>query len=204
MEAINQTRLKVWKQQRPEFFDLAKIDADGTVSPTCGECKQGMDMSYKGVWGYHPLVVSLAKTKEVLYLKNRSGNRPSHEGADVLMDKAVELCRKGGFRKILLRGDTDFTQTWKLDSWAVAGDVTFIFGVGAMPNLVALAKQLPESAWQRLERPPRYKVKTSERESARTSRSGSCGNGSTRTWCCNANMWPSSGTSPATANRPTA
>ncbi len=164
MESINQSRLTVWKQQPAEFFDLAKIDADGTVNPTCGECKQGMDMSYKGVWGYHPLVVSLANTKEVLYLKNRSGNRPSHEGADILLDKAVELCRKGGFRRILLRGDTDFTQTWKLDAWAAAGDVTFIFGVDAMPNLRELAAALPESAWQRLERPPRYEVKTSERK----------------------------------------
>jgi hypothetical protein len=164
MEAINEPRVKVWKQQPPEFHDLAKIDADGTVTPTFGECKQGMDISYKGEWGYHPLVVSLANTKEVLYLKNRSGNRPSHEGADVLLDKAIGLCRQGGFLKMLLRGDTDFTQTWKLDEWDAAGDVRFIFGVDAMPNLRALAESLPESAWQRLQRPPRYEVKTSPRE----------------------------------------
>jgi hypothetical protein len=164
MDAINQPRVKVWKQQPPRFHDLAKIDADGTVVHTFGECKQGMDMSYKGVWGFHPLVVSLANTKEVLYLKNRSGNRPSHEGADVLLDKAIELCRLGGFLKMLLRGDTDFTQTWKLDEWDAAGDVTFIFGVDAMPNLVKLAETLPESAWQRLQRPPRYDVKTSPRQ----------------------------------------
>jgi hypothetical protein len=164
MEAINQSRLKVWKQQRPEFFKLAIIDADGTIAPTFGECKQGMDISYKGVWGYHPLVISLANTKEVLYLANRSGNRPSHEQADVYLDRAIELCRKGGFHKILLRGDTDFTQTQKLDGWDSAGDVTFILGVDCMPNLRELAKELPESAWQRLQRPPRYQVKTSERE----------------------------------------
>jgi hypothetical protein len=163
MEAINQSRLKVWKQQRPEFFRVAVIDADGTIAPTTGACKQGMDMSYKGDWGYHPLVISLANTKEVLYLANRPGNRPSHEGADVLFDKAVELCRKGGFHKILLRGDTDFTQTRKLDGWDDAGDVTFIFGVDAMPNLKELAANLPESVWQRLERPPRHEVKTSPR-----------------------------------------
>jgi hypothetical protein len=163
MEAINQARLMVWKRQRPEFYQRAVIDADGTIAPTYGECKQGMDMSYKGTWSYHPLVVSLANTKEVLYLVNRSGNRPSHEHAAVYLDKAIELCRKGGFHKILLRGDTDFTQTWKLDEWAGAGDVTFIFGVNAMPNLEALARALPESAWQRLQRPPRYEVKTSPR-----------------------------------------
>ena len=163
IEAINQTRLVVWKQQPAEFFDLAVIDADGTVAPTWGECKQGMDMSYKGVWGYHPLVISLANTKEPLYLVNRPGNRPSHEQADVYLDKAVELCRNAGFRKILLRGDTDFTQTWKLDRWDDAGDVRFIFGVDAMPNLKALAEAFSRSDWHRLQRPARYEVKTSER-----------------------------------------
>ena len=164
MDAVNQSRLKVWKRQPAEFFTLATIDADGTIAPTTGECKEGMDISYKGQWGYHPLVISLANTKEPLYLVNRSGNRPSHEQADVYLDKAVELCRKGGFRRIMLRGDTDFTQTWKLDGWDAAGDITFIFGVNAMPNLKALAEQLPDSAWQRLQRPPRYEVKTSERD----------------------------------------
>ena len=164
MEAINLCRLKVWKQQGPAFFELAVIDADGTVAPTDGECKQGIGLSYKGVWGFHPLVISLANTKELLYLKNRSGNRPSHEGADVYLDKAIELCLRGGFQNILLRGDTDFSQTWKLDGWDDAGNVKFILGVDAMPNLKALARELSESAWQRLERLPRYQVKTSERK----------------------------------------
>jgi len=30
------------------------------AQPTDGERKQGMDVSYKGIWGYHPLIVSLA------------------------------------------------------------------------------------------------------------------------------------------------
>lgn len=53
MEAFNAARLNVWRQQPPEFFERAVIDADGTLASTFGQCKQGMDISYKGDWGYH-------------------------------------------------------------------------------------------------------------------------------------------------------
>lgn len=162
MEAINGVRLDVWKLQPAAFFEEAVIDADGTLAATYGECKEGMDISYKGQWGYHPLVVSLANTGEVLYLVNRSGNRPSHEGAAEWLDKAIALCRRGGFREVRLRGDTDFTQTGELDRWDADG-VKFVFGIDAMPNLVKIADELPKTAWKRLIRPPKHRVRTQER-----------------------------------------
>jgi hypothetical protein len=85
MDAINQTRTRVWAQQQPEFFDLATVDADGTLVETDAERKQGIDIAYDGTWGYHPLLISLANTAEPLYLVNRSGNRPSQEQADVFL-----------------------------------------------------------------------------------------------------------------------
>ena len=162
MEAINAVRVKVWRQQPAEFFEEAILDADGTVAETTGECKQGMDISYDGVWGYHPLLISLANTKEPLYLVNRSGNRPSHEGASERFDRAIGLCRAAGFRKILLRGDTDFSQTRHLDGWDEQG-VGFIFGIDAMPNLVARADALPARRWRRLKRAAKYEVATEPR-----------------------------------------
>ena len=80
-QAYDETRLKVWRRQPAGFFAQARIDADGTIITTTGECKEGMDISYKGDWGYHPLIVSLANTGEVLRIVNRPGNRPSGEGA---------------------------------------------------------------------------------------------------------------------------
>jgi hypothetical protein len=162
METINEVRLGVWRRQPGRFFQQAVIDADGTLATTYGQCKEGMDISFKGQWGYPPLVISLANTGEPLYLVNRSGNRPSHEGAGEWLDRAVDLCRRAGFRSILLRGDTAFTQTGKLDGWDDAG-VGFLFGIDAMPNLAAMADALPERAWKRLVRKPKYDVQTQER-----------------------------------------
>jgi len=163
METINQVRLGVWQQQDADFFDQAVIDADGTIAPTDAQCKQGIDISYDGQWGYHPLVVSLANTREPLYLLNRPGNRPSHEDAAGYLDRAIDLCRRAGFRLILMRGDTDFSQTAHLDRWDDQPDVRFLFGIDAMANLVLRAELLEGSAWQRLQRPAPYQVKTGER-----------------------------------------
>ena len=166
METINQVRVKVWQaraEHDPGFFDRAILDGDGTIAPTWGECKQGMNISYDGQWGYHPLLISLANTKEPLYLVNRSGNRPSHERADEYFDHAIGLCREAGFKSILLRGDTDFTQTWKLDGWDDAGDIRVVLGTDAARGMIARAQSLDTAEWKRLERPPRYEVKTQTR-----------------------------------------
>jgi hypothetical protein len=152
----------VWRQQGQAFFEQAILEADGTLAGTTGACKQGMDLSYQGTWGYHPLLISLANTQEPLFLLNRPASRPSHEGAAALLDQASDLCRSAGFRKIRWRGDTDFSQTAHLDGWDGQG-VGFVFGSDAMPNLVEKAEGLAETAWRRLERPAAYEVKTQQR-----------------------------------------
>jgi len=163
MEAINDGRRRGWSAQPQEFFATARIDADGTIVGTLGECKEGMDMSFKGVWGYHPLVVSLANTGEPLYIVNRSGNRPSHDGAAPVFDKAVALCRGAGFRDVLLRGDTDFSQTAHLDHWHDDG-VRFIFGYDAMRNMCRLADDISDETYQELVRQAERVLKTVPRQ----------------------------------------
>jgi len=165
MDAINEARLAVWQQQPASFTEqTARLDADGSLVPTTGECKEGMDISYKGLWGYHPLVVSLANTQEPLYLLNRGGNRPSAEGAAPLFDKAIELCRRAGFEDFLLRGDTDVSQTTELDRWDATDGVRFIFGYDARKNLVGISDGLPETEYEELVRLTERAVKTKPRE----------------------------------------
>jgi hypothetical protein len=162
-EAFHDTRLNVWAEQPAAFFDQAILDVDGTLVGTTGSCKRGMDIAYDGTWGYHPLIVSLANTGEVLSLVNRPGNRPSHEGAAAEIDRALAVCFRGGFRRVLLRGDTDFSQTEHLDRWNADPRVTFIFGYDACRNLVDIAEQLAPCAWTKLERPARNDVATNPR-----------------------------------------
>jgi hypothetical protein len=142
MDVFNEARLGVWKASGEAFFrETARIDVDGTLVPTTGECKQGMDLSHKGVWGYHPLVVSLANTGEPLFIVNRGGNRPSHDGAPEVIDQAIALCRRAGFKDVLLRGDTDFSMSAHLDRWDEAG-VRFVLGHDANPPFVRRADGL--------------------------------------------------------------
>ena len=162
MDTLNETRLRVWKQQPDAFFDEAFLDADGTLAPTDGWCEQGVDIASNGVWGYHPLVVSLANTAEPLFPLNQSGSRPSHEQADGYLDRAIELCRRGGFRRVTPRGDTDFTQTKHLDGWD-AGGVRFVFGIDARRDLKDLAEGLPAESYSVPRRPARYQVQTTPR-----------------------------------------
>ena len=120
------------------------IDMDGFLVETTGQCKQGMDIAYDGTWGYHALVLTLANTGEVLSVVNRSGNRPSQEGAAEQVDRAMRVCFDGGFRRVLLRGDSKFTQTAHLDRWDDDPRVRFIFGFEAAQNLKGIAEDLPE------------------------------------------------------------
>jgi len=160
MEAINAVRPTLWAGRGRELLGpVAYVDIDGTIAPTCGQHKAGMDLSYKGIWGYAPLIVSLANTKEVLYLVNRPGNAPSHQGAAGWIDRAVGLVAPHAER-VCLRGDTDFSLTAHFDRWAE--QVDFVFGMDANAALRSRAEALDESCWTRLRRPDKHESRTGQ------------------------------------------
>jgi hypothetical protein len=61
-DAFDEVRVGIWEQQDDLFFEQAVIEMDGKIVETTGQCKHSMDISYKGIWGYHPLVLTLAET----------------------------------------------------------------------------------------------------------------------------------------------
>lgn len=148
---INDVRADVWRAQPKTFLRRAVIDADGTVAGTTGEKKFDMEFNYhKKTWGYHPLLVSLANTREPLFLVNRPGNVQSHKDAAAVLDDAIALVSPV-FDEVLLRGDTAFALTVNFDRWTAEG-VKFVFGYASYPNVVRIANELPGSQWHAFER----------------------------------------------------
>ena len=160
MECINTVRPKLWRGRARDLLGpVAYLDTDGLLAPTFGERKAGMDLSYNGIWGYHPLIVSLHNTKEVLYLVNRPGNVPSHTDAAPWIDKAIALVTPHAPR-VCLRGDTDFSLTAHFDRWAE--QVDFVFGMDCNSALRTRAEALDEACWQRLQRQPKHQTLTDQ------------------------------------------
>jgi hypothetical protein len=170
MDRINAVRPLLWRTRgRDLLTPVAYIDVDGTMVPTDGKRKAGIGLSYKGIWGYCPLLVTLANTKEVLYLVNRPGNAPSHQDAAGWIDKAIDLVSRYAPR-VCLRGDTDFSLTAHFDRWAQRVD--FVFGMDANAALTRIADGLDESCWRRLQRTAPYQNKTGKTRARREDRKG--------------------------------
>ncbi|PKW18699.1 DDE family transposase [Saccharopolyspora spinosa] len=172
MDAINSVRPMLWRRRGADLLgETAYVDVDGTIVPTTGELKQGMDISYKGIWGYAPLLVTLANTREVLFLLNRAGNAPSHLEAATWIDRAIDLVCPYAPR-VCVRGDTDFSLTANFDRWA--GKADFVFGMDNNPALRGHAEALDEKAWTRMERPAPYETRTGTTRTRRHNRKKSC------------------------------
>lgn len=101
-----------------------------------------------------------------MYFKQSGANRPSHEGAADLYDRAIALVREAGFSEALLRGDTDFALTPNFDRWDQGG-VRFVFGYDAKANLVEKARGADAEMYHELVGRAERAIKTQPRAKAR-------------------------------------
>ena len=163
-DCFNRSRQAVWKVQPEGGLREAFIEVDGTIAGTYGECKEGIGLSDKGIWGYAPPIVRWANTREGLALVNRPGQSASHRGSVAWIDRAVELVAPVA-PPVTIRGDTAFTHPAHPDRGDAAGQ-RFILGLDAPVKVVGLAAALPASAWKRLARLPRYEILTAPRQKA--------------------------------------
>ena len=121
MDIFNEANTKIWETTLSETErQNGIIDVDGTIQQTYGECKEGMDMSYKGLWGFQILACTEATTGMHLQVANRSGNKAASHNAVKYIDKSIEVVKKT-FKNVYLRGDSEFSLTSEFDRWTKNG-----------------------------------------------------------------------------------
>lgn len=147
MNILNDINNLAWKLIETAK-DNAILDIDSKVEETYGECKEGLDMSYKGQWGFHPLVVTESTTSTHVGFAFRSGNAASAgSDADWLIDYSIDRVTPL-FNRVFLRGDSAFSLTYKFDSLDKR-NVGFCFGYKSTAGLTAHADSLQQSSWKR-------------------------------------------------------
>jgi hypothetical protein len=145
--AIDEVQSRAWRSAHgSRKVEQGVVDLDSHVRHVYGDQKEGADFTYKGGFGYHPLVISLAGTQECLRLVNRPGNVPSAEGAAEHLAELVPML-KSRFKKVLVRGDSAFARQ---DIFDVCSDhgLSFAMVSPTQPNFEGLADSLPGHRWR--------------------------------------------------------
>lgn len=164
--AIDEVQRRVWKKQRcRKKGAVGLVDLDSHVRHVYGDQKQGADFTYKGGFGYHPLVVSLAETQECLRIVNRPGNVASAEGAaDCIRELAPLL--KARFSRVVFRGDSAFANQAIFDACADE-EMYFAMVSAQQSNFESLAEGIPERDWRPFQAHEREAVEPSKRRKRR-------------------------------------
>jgi hypothetical protein len=145
--AIDEVQRRAWRSAHgSRKVRQGVVDLDSHVRHVYGDQKEGADFTYKGGFGYHPLVISLAGTQECLRLVNRPGNVASAEGAASHLAELAPML-KSRFKRVLVRGDSAFARQ---DIFDVCGehDLYFAMVSSAQQNFEELADSLPERRWK--------------------------------------------------------
>jgi hypothetical protein len=146
-QVIDRAQEKVWKRRYGKRkAERAIVDLDSCVRPVYGDQKEGTDFTYKGSFGYHPLVISLAGTLECLRLINRSGNTASADGSESHLRELFPMLGRR-FKQVIVRGDSAFAKQTIFDACEQAGH-SFAVVSPQQQNFASLFGALPAEAWK--------------------------------------------------------
>ncbi len=144
---IDQAQERVWKRRYgKKKAARAIVDLDSCVRPVYGDQKEGTDFTYKGSFGYHPLVISLAGSMECLRLINRSGNTTSADGSESHLRELFPMLGRH-FKQVIIRGDSAFANQKIFDACDEAGH-SFAVVSPQQQNFASLFEALPGDQWK--------------------------------------------------------
>lgn len=165
----DELHLEVWRRAYGrKKRELLTVDIDSHVHAIYGNQKEKADFTYKGTYGFHPLVVSVAETHECLRLINRSGNVPSAEGSEKVFEELFPKLLKRT-KKVLIRGDSAFAAQKLYDVCEQHGQY-FAFTSGQQRNFEMLGDTIPERSWKVFHSAPEKKVPPCRRKRGRNLR----------------------------------
>ena len=172
MEGIDTVRPHLWRGRGRDLpVPVARVDADGTLVPTRGTKKEGMDISHNGGCGATTRSSSRWPTRATCRTwstgwATRSATRARRSGPAGPSHSSRRM-----FPALCVRGDTAFSLTVNFDRWSEKAD--FIFGHDAQPTIVKRAEALKEQGgWKRLERGSRSPARPGKTRGERVGEKG--------------------------------
>lgn len=143
----DQVHRDVWKKHYARGKQAqVLVDLDSHVHHVYGHQKEGTDYTYKGGFGYHPLVVSIAGTQECLRIINRPGNVASAAGSADALEEVIPLLKER-FKRVVIRGDSAFADQSIFDKCEEHG-AFFAVVSPTQTNFAAIADGIEEGRWR--------------------------------------------------------
>jgi hypothetical protein len=106
-QIIQKMQQKSLKKLSKRFDRKIMISLDSTIYEVYGNCKENSSQSYKHIFGYHPLLLHIHNTGELLDIIFRGGSEFTSTGADKMLEQNI-LRLKPYFDEIILLADAGF------------------------------------------------------------------------------------------------
>lgn len=148
-QARSRARERAWQAGGAPAAGSLIIDIDATLISTHTE-KDGTAGTFKGGWGFAPLLAFLDATREPLAAKLRPGNAPAHTAADHIevLKLALEQIPavERAARPVLVRCDSG-GQTHAFTEFCAQAGVAFAVTLNHYPALAEAIGTIAERAW---------------------------------------------------------